>query len=70
VIKALHKLREEASDPPYDSVFGVFESGSELYPGAALRSRTHMQIAVRMHNSQSNIVGYFRVPGLHLLSKP
>lgn len=61
VIKAVHGLREEASLPPYETVYGVFEEGDELYPGAGFKKKTHVQIAVR--NSDC-IIGYFRVGGL------
>lgn len=60
VISAVHELRECANLPPYDTVLGVFEEGPEMYPGAGMREKTHMQIAVR--NPQM-IVGYFRVRG-------
>lgn len=62
VIRYLHALRKAQEEPPYDSVFGVFEAGEEAFPGSALRARTHIQIAVRNHNNCSNIFGYFRVP--------
>jgi hypothetical protein len=59
-IKLLHQLRFEKTEPAFDSVFGVFESGKPLFEGSALKSRTHMQIAVRTHNEHCNILGYFR----------
>lgn len=61
VIKAAHQLREEAGEPPYDTVYGVFEEGLPLYPGAGFKARTHVQIAVRHPEA---IVGYFRVKGI------
>jgi hypothetical protein len=60
VIKALHQLRADYGDPPYDTVYGVFEEGEELYPGSGFRQKTHVQIAVR--NSEC-IVGCFRTRG-------
>jgi len=60
VIKALHQLRAEYGDPPYDTVYGIFEEGEELYPGSGFRQKTHVQIAVR--NSEC-IVGCFRTRG-------
>ena len=32
---------------PFQTVRGVFEEGRPLYPGSALRSESHLQIAVR-----------------------
>jgi hypothetical protein len=58
VIKTVHALREEARLDPYDTVYGVFEEGEELYPGAGFRKRTHVQIAVR---NPDCIIGYFRI---------
>lgn len=40
----------------YQTVRGVFVEGAEAYPGAAIRERTHVQIAVR---DPSCILGYF-----------
>jgi len=60
VIETVHGLRARASLPAYDSVLGVFEEGPKMYPGAGMREKTHMQIAVC--NPQM-IVGYFRVRG-------
>ncbi|TXH04060.1 MAG: hypothetical protein E6R07_08960 [Nevskiaceae bacterium] len=61
VIKTVHELREEAELDPYDTVYGVFEEGEELYPGAGFKKRTHVQIAVR---NPDCIIGYFRVAGV------
>lgn len=47
VIDHLHAMRERFKKPGYDTVIGAFEEGSEIYPGAALREETHVQIAVR-----------------------
>ena len=60
VIKALHQLRAEYGAPPYDTVYGAFEEGEELYPGSGFRRKTHVQIAVR--NSEC-IIGCFRTLG-------
>jgi len=57
VIKTLHKLRMEAGDEPYDTVYGVFEEGPALYPNAGFRKKTHVQIAVI---EPACILGYFR----------
>lgn len=60
VIKTVHELREQTRLDPYDTVYGVFEEGDELYPGAGFKKRTHVQIAVR---NPECIIGYFRVGG-------
>ncbi|MGM0544724.1 MAG: hypothetical protein ACQERP_12740 [Pseudomonadota bacterium] len=57
VIKSAHQLREDQQEQAFDTVYGVFEEDPELYPGSALKEKTHIQIAVR--NPQS-IIGYFR----------
>jgi hypothetical protein len=57
VIEVLHQLRELDSKTAYDSVIGVFEEGKPMFPGSAMKERTHVQIAVR---SQSSILGYFK----------
>ncbi|MDR5899467.1 hypothetical protein QC823_10750 [Halomonas vilamensis] len=57
VIKAAHQLREDEDEPAFDTVYGVFEEGPELYPGSALKEHTHVQVAVR---NQKSIIGYFR----------
>jgi hypothetical protein len=56
-VTGLHRLREEERDHPYDCVIGVFEEGAPMFPGAAMKERTHAQIAVR---SQSCVLGYFK----------
>jgi hypothetical protein len=58
VINMMHQLRHEAGFPPYDSVYGVFEEGGEVYPGSGFRLKTHVQLAVLNHNC---IIGYFSV---------
>jgi hypothetical protein len=45
----------------YDTVYGVFEEGELVYPGAGFRDRTHVQIAIR---NPEMILGYFRVDGM------
>lgn len=59
VIKAVHQLRKEEGLEGYDTVYGVFEEGEPLFPGSALRDKTHVQIAVC---NPECILGYFRVP--------
>lgn len=42
---------------PFQTVRGVFEEGAEAFPGACVRERTHVQIAVR---DGACVLGYFR----------
>ena len=58
---------------PYTTVRALFPEGSELYPGAGFRDKTHIQICVR---EPEQILGVFRIPdwqseelGLHSLYK-
>lgn len=60
VIKTVHELRQQSGDPSYDTVYGVFEEGEELFAGSGFREKTHVQLAVR---NPDCIIGYFRVPG-------
>lgn len=46
----------------YQTVRGVFVEGREPYPGAAIRERTHVQIAVR---DPECILGYFMPAAQH-----
>jgi hypothetical protein len=57
VIRAVHYLRTKAGLPPYDTVYGVFEEGEELFPGSGFRRKTHVQVAVR---NPECMVGFFR----------
>ena len=61
VIQMVHKIRESRSMEAYDTVYGVFEEGELVYPGAGFRDRTHVQIAIR---NPEMILGYFRVDGM------
>lgn len=56
VFEMLHSYRAAQGLQPFDTVRGFFVEGSELYPGAGLRDRDHVQICVR--NPQC-IKGYF-----------
>ena len=58
VIRWVHKLRENANEPAFESVRGVFVEGPPLYPNAGFHERSHVQICVRNHRC---IKGYFRV---------
>ncbi len=44
----------------FHTVRGVFVEGPEAYPGAAIRTKTHVQICVRDHSS---ILGFFKPVG-------
>jgi hypothetical protein len=57
VIELVHALRKRDGVEAFDSVIGVFEEGAPMFPGAAMKERTHVQIAVR---NQASILGYFR----------
>jgi hypothetical protein len=46
VINFLHQMRAYRKRPAYDTVRGAFIEGRELYPGAMIREKTHIQIAV------------------------
>lgn len=34
----VHELRRDQEEPPYDTVYGVFEEGSEVYPGSGFKA--------------------------------
>jgi len=59
VIKMVHKLREESGLEAYDSVYGIFVEGQDLFPGSGFKAKSHAQIAIR---NPDCIAGYFRVP--------
>lgn len=63
VINYLHTLDTEDSNPPFDSVKGIFIEAPDLYPGSGFGSKNHIQIAVR---NLDCIKGVFRVPKAHL----
>jgi len=65
VIEQLHKIREDAGEPPIDTIKGVFTEGKPIYATAGFFRKTHVQICVR--NSDC-IKGVFRVPKRHLTS--
>jgi hypothetical protein len=56
----VNSVRENGQEA-YDTVYGVFEEGELVYPGAGFRDRTHVQIAIR---NPEMILGYFRVDGM------
>lgn len=46
VIRRLHQIVEDSGSPPIDTVRGIFQEGSPIYPGSAFLEKTHVQIAV------------------------
>jgi hypothetical protein len=58
VLETLHTYRQQAGLPAYDTVVGAMWEGCELYKGAGLFDKNHVQICVR--NSDC-IKAYFRV---------
>jgi hypothetical protein len=58
VMNFVHLLRGQTDLPSFDTVRGIFTEGGELYHGAKIQSKTHIQICVR--NPEASIKGYFR----------
>jgi len=58
VVNFVHLLRERSKLRPFDTVRGIFTEGGDLYPGAKIQAKTHVQICVR--NPAVSIKGYFR----------
>jgi hypothetical protein len=58
VVNFVHLLREREHLDSFDTVRGVFTEGGELYPGAKIMAKTHVQVCVR--NPKKSIKGYFR----------
>lgn len=56
VFDHLHRLRDQADLPPYQTVRSPFLEGKPLYDNTFFRLKTHIQIAVR---DPSCIKGYF-----------
>lgn len=59
VINRVHYERTQNNEVPFDAVRGPFWEGDDLYPGAMIKRKSHIQIAVC---DERVIVGYFR-PG-------
>lgn len=64
VMNYLYEIAETAqeSDPqsqPFATVRAMFPEGSDLYPGAGFRDKTHIQVCVR---EPEQILGVFRIP--------
>lgn len=56
VIQQIHEYNSAMGKEPYDSVRGVFTEGSEIYPGAGIVEKTHIQLCIINPNC---IKGYF-----------
>lgn len=56
VIQMIHDECKTNNIPAYDSVRGVFTEGEEIYPGAGIVEKTHIQICIVNVNC---IKGYF-----------
>jgi hypothetical protein len=58
VVNFVHALRDQSNLRPFNTVRGIFTEGGELYPGAKIQSKTHVQICIR--DPAKSIKGYFR----------
>ncbi|GMV62888.1 MAG: hypothetical protein AMXMBFR74_20560 [Parvibaculum sp.] len=58
VIRTLHQIRENAGEPPIDTIKGAFIEGEPIYPDSGFRTETHIQICARTPQS---VKGVFRV---------
>lgn len=47
VMNHVHAVRRQVGWSSYDTVLGAFDEGPPAYPGAAIRTQSHVQIAVR-----------------------
>jgi len=63
VIDMVHFVRSAEGKPEYDTVLGVFEEGTPVFPGAGFKEKTHIQVAVR---NPKCIIGYFQVQGYEI----
>ena len=54
----LDPVSQQLGTQPYATVRALFPEGSELYPGAGFRDKTHIQICVR---EPEQILGVFRI---------
>ena len=55
VIECMHTIQNERNHS-YDTVRGAFWEGTPIYPGAGIRSKSHVQLCVR---NPACIKGYF-----------
>ena len=58
VIRTLHRIREQAGDPPIDTVIGMFTEGPPIYANSGFYQDTHVQLCVC---NPTSIKGVFRV---------
>ena len=58
VINLVHELRKSDGAEEFSTVRGIFPEGEALFPGSAIRNKTHIQICVR---NSHYIRGVFRV---------
>jgi len=58
VINYVHAIRQKKGLPAFDTVRGIFTEGGELYPGAKIMAKTHVQICVR--DPKASVKAYFR----------
>jgi hypothetical protein len=56
VFRYIHDSNESEGSKPYDTIRCAFPEGDELYPGASIMDRLHIQIAVL---NLKKITGYF-----------
>lgn len=54
VINTVDYLRRANKLSKYDSVMGMFEDGQPIFPGSAIKDKTHRQIAIRNADCLSN----------------
>jgi hypothetical protein len=58
VINCVHELRKEQGLEAFSTVRAPFTEGGELYPGAKIQAKTHIQVCVR---NAKQIRGFFRL---------
>jgi hypothetical protein len=58
-VRNLDLESQTSTTQPYTTVRALFPEGTELYPGAGFRDKTHIQICVR---EPEQILGVFRIP--------
>jgi hypothetical protein len=56
VIKYIHQANADSGKPPLDTIRCAYPEGEEIYPGATISSRLHIQICVC---NPECIKGYF-----------
>jgi len=57
IINSVHGLRNKHAQS-FETVRGIFTEGKELYPGAKILEKTHVQICVR--DPKESVFAYFR----------